>query len=104
MNRSNFYQEFVTDNVRELDFLYNPLSDFEIEYEPDYYRVTGEDDMRADLVSYKCYGTVDFWWVILLVNEIDNPFLDIEAGTVLTIPSRTDIFNFQKKRRLRRSK
>jgi hypothetical protein len=95
--------KFTVDGVSQLDFLYNPLSKFEMTYDPDYYRVIGEDDMRADKISDKAYGTPEFWWVVLLVNDLDNPFLDIDPGTVLTIPNRIDIYNFQKKYRLRRS-
>jgi len=103
MDRSNFYQVFTVDSTAQLDFLYNPLSGFEMTYDPDYYRVTGDDDMRPDKISHKMYGTVEFWWVIMLVNGIDNPLVDIDPGIVLTIPNRIDIFNFQKKYRLRRS-
>lgn len=103
MNRSNFYQKFTVDGIPQLDFLFHPLSEFEMQYDPVYYRVTGEDDMRPDNISNKVYGTVEFWWVILLVNDINNPFTDIDPGTVLTIPNRIDIYNFQKKYRLRRS-
>ena len=103
MDRSNFYQKFVLDSVAQLDFLYNPLSNFEMIYDPDYYRVTGEDDMRPDKISFKMYGTVEFWWVLMLVNGISNPLVDIDPGLVLTVPNRIDIYNFQKKYRLRRS-
>lgn len=105
MDRSNFYQKFTVDDVVQLDFLYNPLSNFEMVYTPDYYRVTGEDDMRPDKISDKMYGTLhgEFWWVLSLVNNISNPLVDIDPGTVLTIPNRIDIYNFQKKYRLRRS-
>jgi len=103
MDRSNFYQKFTLNTVTQLDFLYNPLSKFEMIYDPDYYRVTGEDDMRPDKISFKMYGTPEFWWVLMLVNDISNPLVDIDPGLVLTVPNRIDIYNFQKKYRLRRS-
>ena len=84
-------------------FLYNPLSKFEMTYDPIYYRVSGEDDMRPDKVSDKMYGTSWLWWVLLLVNDISNPLVDIDPGTVLTIPNQIDVYNFQKKYRLRRT-
>ena len=103
MDRSKFYQKFTVDGTLQLDFLYNPLSKFKMIYDPDYYRVMGEDDMRSDKISKKMYGTVEFWWVLMLVNDISNPLVDIDLGTVLIIPNRIDIYNFQKKYRLRRS-
>lgn len=103
MDRSNFYEKVTVDSQVQLDFLHNPLSNFEMTYDPDYYRVTGEDDMRPDKISDKMYGTVEFWWVLMLVNDISNPLVDIDPGTVLKIPNRIDIYNFQKKYRLRRA-
>ena len=104
MNRLNFYNVVTVDEVPELDFLWNSLSDFEMRYAPAYYRVVGGDVMRPDLISYKCYGTSDFWWVIMLVNKIDNPLVDIVEGQVLTIPNQLDLYDFQREYRQRRSR
>ena len=104
MNRTNFYTVVTVDGTQELDFLWNPLSAFLMDYEPTYYRVTAVDGMRPDLISYKVYGTVRFWWVICLVNQIDSPLTDIQPGSILTIPSKVDIINFQRKYRVRRSR
>ena len=90
------------DSLKELDFLWNPLTAFTLKYDPSYYRVTVADLMRPDMISYKSYGTVEFWWIICLINEIDSPLVDLEAGQVLKIPNSLDIFNFQRKYRVRR--
>ena len=103
MNRTNFYHVETVDATIELDFLHNPLSKFTMEYPPSYYRVNGVDLMRPFLISYKLYGTVRFWWIIMLVNGIDNPLSDMEVGQILKIPSRLDIYAFEKKFRVRRS-
>ena len=103
MNRLNFYHEFVVEDIKELDFLWNSLSEFKLEYESIYYRVRLTDVLRPDMISYKCYGVVDFWWIILLINGIDNPFIDLKEGDLLIIPSKLDIYNFQKRYRVRRT-
>ena len=103
MDRTNFYHVETVDGVNELDFLHNALSEFTMEYPVSYYRVSGADLMKPDIISYKLYGTVRFWWILMLVNKIDNPLTDIEAGQVLKIPSKLDIYAFQKKFRVRRS-
>ena len=103
MNRTNFYNEVTIFNTKELDFLHNSLTGFEMNYDPSYYRVTQVDIMRPDLISYKNYGTVDFWWIICLVNGIENPLDDLEEGQILKIPNQFDIFNFQNKYRIRRN-
>ena len=103
MNRTNFYHIERVDETNELDFLHNALSEFKLEYPPSYYRVNGIDEMRPEMISYRHYGTVHFWWIVMLVNGIDNPLSDIEAGQILKIPSKLDIYAFQKKFRVRRS-
>lgn len=103
MKRTNFYHIEAVDEVNELDFLHNSLSEFAMDYPVSYYRVNGIDLMRPGLISYRHYGTVHFWWIIMLVNGIDNPLTDIEVGQILKIPSKLDIYAFQKKFRVRRS-
>jgi len=103
MNRLNFYHDVVVENIRQLDFLWNSLSDFKMKYEPISYRVKATDILRPDMISYKCYGVVDFWWIILLVNGIENPFTDLIEGDLLSIPNKLDIYSFQKRYRVRRT-
>lgn len=104
MDRTNFYRELTVVDTKELDFLWNSLSGFIMEYQPSYYRTTAADSMRPDKISFTVYGVVDFWWVICLVNKITSPLTEIEEGTVLTIPNKLDIYSFQRQYRLRRSK
>jgi hypothetical protein len=32
------------------------------------------NDSSLDKISYNLYRNVDFWWVILMVNDIESPF------------------------------
>jgi hypothetical protein len=97
MKRTNFYNIVTVEEINELDFLWNSLSDFTTEYTVDYYRIVAQDAMRPDLISYRCYGTVEFWWLILVFNGIENPFTDLVEGNILQIPNKLDIYNFQRK-------
>jgi hypothetical protein len=36
-------------------------------------------------ISYKLFKTIHLWWIICLVNNIDNPTIKLEAGTKLKI-------------------
>jgi len=40
------------------------------------------DGENPENISYKYYGTQDYWWIILLFNEIYDPFF----GWILTVP------------------
>jgi LysM repeat protein len=38
-------------------------------------------------ISYKLYKTIHMWWVICLVNKINNPTSPLTAGTPLKVPT-----------------
>lgn len=56
-----------------------------------YHTVEKHEVNRIDLVSFKYYGTVNYWWVILLANSVHDPF-EISLGHILRIPSPSIIF------------
>jgi len=66
-------------------------------YPVSYYQVRQDDFMRPDLISYKVYQTVKFWWLIMTVNNINNPFTDLTVGLTLQIPNLLDVYTFYKK-------
>jgi hypothetical protein len=100
MNRTDFFAKVTVDGVEERDFLQNPMATFPMKYEPLYYRVNSADIMRPWIISLKCYGLVDFWWLLMFLNNIDNPFTDIVEGMILTVPNRIDIIDFAKRFRV----
>jgi hypothetical protein len=101
MDRLKFYTEETVENTKELDFLNNSLSKFTMNYDVGYYLVMETDLMRPDMISYKNYGTVNYWWIICLVNNIFDPFNDLFIGQQLKIPNALDIFEFYKQYSLR---
>jgi len=101
MDRTRFYVEETVNEIKELDFIHNNVSAFVMRYEPGYYRVDESDIMRPDMISYKNYGTVRYWWLICYVNEIEDPLLSITVGQLLRIPSLLDIYDFYKKFKVR---
>jgi hypothetical protein len=67
-------------------------------HETDSVYVSTDNDLgRIDLISHKFYGTPDFFWVILLVNDIMDQFSDdaeqlgLAPGTVLRIPAKSRV-------------
>ena len=57
-----------------------------------YHTVTAADELRIDLISYQFYGTVEYGWIILLANDIDNPF-NLSQNTILRIPSTSIVLS-----------
>ncbi len=51
------------------------------------YIVTDADLGRADLISYRVYGTTELWWVALHYNNIQDSWT-LETGDRLRMPSR----------------
>ena len=43
-------------------------------------------DGRPDLLSFKLYGTPDYWWLICAANKIIDPFEQLTAGKQIIIP------------------
>jgi len=37
------------------------------------------------LISYKIYGTINLWWLICKMNDIQEPIKEIETGTRIKI-------------------
>jgi len=108
MKRTNFYAIETYDTVKELDHLNNSLLKFKMKYPSSYYVIKEDDLLRPDLISYKAYGTVGFWWLILSINGIMDIFnSDVNTpnkfivGMTLKIPNILDIYTFRKKYILR---
>ena len=97
MIRTSFYNIVRNDDTDEYDYLYNNLTKFQMNYSISYYRIEQRDLMRPDLISYKIYGTITYWWLIMMVNGIQNPLKDMIVGELLKIPNILDIYEFQKK-------
>ena len=52
------------------------------------YTVTETDIGRIDLIAWKHYRNVNWWWVIAYYNSITNPLTDLVIGQVLLIPDK----------------
>jgi hypothetical protein len=101
MDRTKFFQKTTVDGVQELDFLYNTISNLVARRKVHHYRMSVLDRKRPDITSYRNYGTVSFWWIILAFNGIQDPFFETTVGRVVEIPSWNDIYDFVKDFKLR---
>ena len=59
-----------------------------------FYTIKTTDVGRPDLVSFNIYGKMNYWWVIMKLNGIEDVFNDMSEGQVLMIPSESDIQDF----------
>ncbi|MHA2023180.1 MAG: hypothetical protein ACTSWQ_05925 [Candidatus Thorarchaeota archaeon] len=96
--RTKFYKKVTAYGVPEIDFLYHNLSNFTMSFDPTYYRLDESDVAKGPgLVSYKNYGTVRFWWILCLVNGVENILEEPAVGDIWTIPNKLDVYDFFKK-------
>ena len=43
------------------------------------------DSKWWDSISAKVYGTSKLWWVVAMINNINNPFEDLEVGDIVKV-------------------
>ena len=51
------------------------------------------EETRPDQISYIIYGDTQYWWVIMLYNDILD-VEDIEVGMILNYPDPDDLDSF----------
>ena len=56
----------------------------------DIYIFSRESD-KLEHISYRFYGTPEYWWVIAKANNISNGSIFLEPGKQLRIPNITSI-------------
>lgn len=52
------------------------------------------DVARPDLLAYRFYGDPAYYWIILWVNEIMDPFEQMYPGLLLRIPTQQRLAQF----------
>jgi hypothetical protein len=57
------------------------------------YRVTQADLLKSYFISYKYYQTVDYEDIILLLNNIGDPF-EMVVGSLIKVPKLNDVKAF----------
>ena len=81
----NIFNVYLDDDNK---FFYNILETVDFpENLPDglFSTYTVEPGDTLPFISYKVFGTIFLWWVICIVNKIDNPVQPLKTGTVLKI-------------------
>lgn len=92
-DRTKLMDTALISNIREKD----PLSSkFNERFAPTTYtvhKVTIDEESHPELVSYREYGTVDYWWLILKINGVIDAD-SLQSGEILIIPDLTEYVRF----------
>lgn len=93
-SRTKFISKNLVNGIQENDLPFNDF-DFSFFKRPRTTYMIREDDIqRPDLISYKNYGKVNYWWIIMKLNKIEDVWNDLEVGNTLQMPHINDINDF----------
>ena len=92
MERFISYKKVAIDSITvELDSLSVYFSKQSLIREPAVHRITVAEEGRPDIIAAKYYGNWSYWWVVMVFNDIMDPFEELLAGSVITLPVEEDI-------------
>lgn len=57
-----------------------------------YHRISSHEVNRLDILAHIYYKNPLLWWVIAQANNIYDPLLPIEIGTLIRIPSLESLY------------
>jgi hypothetical protein len=92
-SRENYYKKEVVDGQTRLDSLSLNFLNFSPSAVK-YRRIKAEDIHRPDKLSSDEYGHPSLWWVILASNDVVDPFNDLDPGSLFSIPTTSEVFQF----------
>ena len=93
-SRRNMYVVDSQDGSPDIDLSNNRISLFVVTKPIRYYQITRYEDQRPDVICNNIYGDTDFWWVLLLFNDIVDVFTELREGLILKVPDKKDISDF----------
>jgi hypothetical protein len=62
------------------------ISDIENSFNYDLYKIPIDLQHRPDLISSNFYGSPQNWWLLMLVNNITDPFEGFNVNDIILIP------------------
>ena len=69
------------------------IPEIPISSEDSFHRISSGEEGRWDLISYKYYRTVLYWWVICVANKVKNPMQILPADTIIRIPGQKTLYD-----------
>jgi hypothetical protein len=92
MNRySIFSREFYITEDNKYDYSPVPFYTFPANENDKYIVIDKAEQFNPDLIAYNYYGDERLYWVILMANEIFDPFSQLYAGRSIRIPDLLEL-------------
>ena len=95
--RTNYLNKELVDDITQYDLgsLYMDSYDFG---KLGYYRVRKHEECRPDIISFRIYGTQNYWWFIMWFNGFMDAWNDITENQVIKYPSIQKLRDFLSQR------
>lgn len=87
---SNFYTNNVIDGINEYNLSSINIKDFEFT-SFEFTMVYKSEEYRPDLLCYRIYGTIEYWWILLEINNISNIWDEFVEETLIKYPPISDM-------------
>lgn len=94
-NSSDRYKECpVLEDIETGDVLLATREQVEIPNHPNdiYHRIKSHEVTRLDILAHEYYKNPLLWWIIAQANDIYDPFISLEPGTILRIPAIESLY------------
>lgn len=88
-----FNKQQLEDGTEIVDFLDDSILDYEWETVDRVGRLSSHHKDRLDFLASDLLGDNLFWWVVLLSNDVVDPFDGLEQGNLIIAPKRSEIFD-----------
>lgn len=96
-SRTKFFNKNLLNGIKENDLPFNGFDPKYFKRAKTTYMIKADDVQRPDLISYKVYGRVNYWWIIMKINKIEDVWNDLVPGRQLQIPNVNDIDEYLKR-------
>jgi len=87
---TNFLTNNVVDGINEYNLSSINLKDFPFTYFS-YTQIHKSEEYRPDLLSFRLYDTIEYWWIILEINGISNIWDEFVEYVPIKYPPASDI-------------
>lgn len=95
--RTNYLNIESVDNVAEYDL--GSLTKGDFNFGPEKILVVRDMDVpRPDILSYRAYGTQNYWWFLMWYNGITDIWNDLVPNMILVYPDIYYVREFLKNR------
>lgn len=94
--RTSLYKTKKVDENLELDLLTNVYTGIDFKMES-VFTITSNLAGKPSLISNELYGQTSLGWLIMMFNDIMDPYEELYAGRRIKVPKLKDYHDFYKK-------